>query len=186
MTDELKPCLAYPCGGVLETNLYDASLTCSRCQFQVADELEYNALVAGRQAAIDDETQNPWKAAIIDELIVDCIYSKEHESDPRKALAEAIDWNCKVALDPSVSKEAQDLQQRAIDAALESVADLLDSGDALRKDAERYRWLRDEAFQATAARIVQMLPGHMDAEIDSAMNGANVMLRRAVPRTGAE
>jgi len=45
--------------------------------------------------------------------------------------------------------------------------------EALRKDAERYRWLRDEAFQATAARIVQMLPGHMDAEIDSAMNGAN-------------
>ena len=45
--------------------------------------------------------------------------------------------------------------------------------DALRKDADRYRWLRDEAFQATAARIVQMLPGHMDAEIDAAMQGAN-------------
>ena len=45
--------------------------------------------------------------------------------------------------------------------------------EALRKDAERYRWLREEAFQATAARIVQMLPGHMDAEIDAAMNGAN-------------
>ena len=44
---------------------------------------------------------------------------------------------------------------------------------ALRRDAERYRWLRDEAFQATAARIVQMLPGHMDAEIDAAMKGAN-------------
>ena len=41
------------------------------------------------------------------------------------------------------------------------------------RDAERYRWLRDEAFQATAARIVQMLPGHMDAEIDAAMSGAN-------------
>lgn len=38
-----------------------------------------------------------------------------------------------------------------------------------RRDAERYRWLRDEAFQATAARIVQMLPGHMDAAIDAAM-----------------
>jgi hypothetical protein len=48
-----------------------------------------------------------------------------------------------------------------------------DEIEALRKDAERYRWLRDEAFQATAARIVQMLPGHMDAEIDAAMKGAN-------------
>lgn len=120
MTDELK-CLAHPCDGVMETNLYDASLTCSKCQFQVADESEYSALVAGRQAAIDGETQNPWKAAIIDELIVDNILTEELERDPRKALAVAIDWNCKVALDPSVSKEAQDLQQRAIDAALESV-----------------------------------------------------------------
>ena len=43
----------------------------------------------------------------------------------------------------------------------------------LRRDAERYRWLRDEAFLAAATRIVQMLPGHMDAEIDAAMTGAN-------------
>ena len=59
--------------------------------------------------------------------------------------------------------------------------------DELRRDAERYRWLRDDAFQATAARIVQMLPGHMDAEIDAAMQGANacVKLWRAVaPRCG--
>ena len=47
----------------------------------------------------------------------------------------------------------------------------------LRKDAERYRWLREEAFQATAARIVQMLPGHMDAEIDAAMQGANTEVK---------
>lgn len=117
MTDELK-CLAHPCDGVMKPNTYDASLTCSACQFQVADESEYSALVAGRQAAIDDEKQNPWKGALIDELIVDNILTEELERDPRKALAAAIDWNCKVALDPSASAEARALQQAAIDAAL--------------------------------------------------------------------
>jgi len=137
MTDELK-CLAHPCDGVMETNLYDASLTCSKCQFQVADESEYAALVAGRQAAIDDETQNPWKAAIIQELIVDNILTEELERDPRTALAVAIDWNCKVALDPSVSAEARALQQAAIDAALENIEGALnadgryDSADFVR------------------------------------------------------
>ena len=94
---------------------------------QLIDDMRDNRVIeaairAHVQKAIDDEKQNPWKAAIIDELIVDCIYSKEHESDPRRALAEAIAWNVKVALDPSASKEARDMQQAAINAALESVA----------------------------------------------------------------
>lgn len=84
---------------------------------------------AEKQKAIDDETKNPWKSALINELVVDHIYTVNHETDPRKALADVISWNCRVVLDPSVSKEARDLQQQAIDAALESVADLLDSGD---------------------------------------------------------
>lgn len=74
------------------------------------------------QAAINDETKNPWKSAIIDELVVDCIYSAEYEADPRKALADVIEWNVQVALDPRVSADARKLQQDAIDAALESVA----------------------------------------------------------------
>ena len=41
--------------------------------------------------------------------------------------------------------------------------------EAAEADSRRYRWLRDEAFQATAVRIVQMLPGHMDAAIDAAI-----------------
>lgn len=69
MTDELKPCLAHPCDGAMKANLYDASLTCSKCQFQVADESEYSALVAGKQAAIDaalknlQEELNGWRHA---------------------------------------------------------------------------------------------------------------------------
>lgn len=53
MTDELKPCLAYPCDGHMKGNSYDVSLECSSCQFVVADDEEYAALVAGKQAAID-------------------------------------------------------------------------------------------------------------------------------------
>ena len=45
--------------------------------------------------------------------------------------------------------------------------------EAAEADARRYRWLRDEEFHATAARIVQMLPGHMDAVIDAAISGAD-------------
>lgn len=41
--------------------------------------------------------------------------------------------------------------------------------EALRKDAERYRWLRDTAFTATAVRLVQHMPGEMDRAIDHAM-----------------
>jgi hypothetical protein len=40
---------------------------------------------------------------------------------------------------------------------------------ALRKDAERYRWLRDIAFTATAVRLVQHIPSEMDEAIDHAM-----------------
>jgi hypothetical protein len=39
----------------------------------------------------------------------------------------------------------------------------------LRKDAERYRWLRDKAYTAVAVRMMQNMPGEMDAAIDAAM-----------------
>ena len=67
--------------------------------------------------------------------------------------------------------EVQMLRATVVDSARD--VDAATEIAQLRKDAERYRWLREEAFQATAARIVQMLPGHMDAEIDAAMQGAN-------------
>ena len=40
--------------------------------------------------AIESESVNPWKAALINELIVDHIYSKDNESNPRKALHDAL------------------------------------------------------------------------------------------------
>jgi hypothetical protein len=68
-----------------------------------------------RVALVDDllaRAENPWKDAIIDALVVDCIYRKGHEDDPRGALQELITWDTKMALDPAVSKEARDLIER--------------------------------------------------------------------------
>lgn len=57
-----------------------------------------------------------WKECVIEELIVSHIYSKQHENDPHKAIHDAISWNVEVALDPKVSKEAQDLFDRGYEA----------------------------------------------------------------------
>lgn len=132
MTDELLHCPF--CGDDnieivrYGTVMQSCICSCTNCGCTV----ESNELGAGKawntrhtpdvQAAINDETQNPWKSAIIDELVVDYIYSAEYEADPRKALADVIEWNVQVALDPRVSADARKLQQDAIDAALESVA----------------------------------------------------------------
>jgi rRNA-processing protein FCF1 len=50
-----------------------------------------------------------WRETVIDALVVDFIYVKEHDTDPRKALADLINWEVKVALDPAVSEDARRL-----------------------------------------------------------------------------
>lgn len=67
-----------------------------------ADE-KYDALVAELAAA------KQWKYAVIDELIVSHTLTAEHETNPRKAIQDAISWNVYVALDPQVSSDAQKL-----------------------------------------------------------------------------
>jgi hypothetical protein len=54
--------------------------------------------------------ENPWKAWVIEQLIVWHIYEAAHETDPLKALGDLIDYEIKVALDPSVSSEAVKLR----------------------------------------------------------------------------
>lgn len=51
--------------------------------------------------------------------------------------------------------------------------------EALRKDAERYRWLRDKAYAAVAVQLMQHMPGEMDGAIDHAMqmDGQDAALR---------
>jgi hypothetical protein len=62
-------------------------------------------LYAAPVPAVDPE----WKEAVIDKLIVSCIYRKEHETNPEKAINDLLEWEVTIALDPSVSSKAQAL-----------------------------------------------------------------------------
>jgi hypothetical protein len=53
--------------------------------------------------------EHKWREAVIDELVVCCIYNSEHDKDPRKAIRDIIEWNVQVALDPQVSEQARAL-----------------------------------------------------------------------------
>jgi len=55
------------------------------------------------------EKAEAWKTAVIDALIVNHIYSNEHETNPRKAISDLIAWETKIALDSSVSSDAANL-----------------------------------------------------------------------------
>jgi hypothetical protein len=53
---------------------------------------------------------NPWKEAIIEACVVN--HLDWDDNDPRKTLAALIAWECKCALDPDISEEAQALIER--------------------------------------------------------------------------
>ena len=122
-------------------------------------QADSSALDAAIAEAIADEKQNPWKQAIINELVVSHILNAAHETDPRKALAALVDYECEVALDPAVSKEAQALLE------------------PYRKDAERYRWLTNDhdspdtrkACHDISARIPVMSYSAASQAIDAAI-----------------
>ena len=56
--------------------------------------------------------RNAWEDAVIDELVIGNIYKQEHDTNPRKAVQDAINWNVQIALDPQVSSDAQALIDR--------------------------------------------------------------------------
>jgi len=68
------------------------------------------AAPAVAQGEAPKETMNEWKEAVIEALIVDCIFRKEHEDDPMLAIRELCQWEQDVALDPAVSGEAVKLR----------------------------------------------------------------------------
>lgn len=66
------------------------------------------------QSAVQS-TDAAWKEAVINELVCCHIYNKEHDNNPRKAIQDAISWNCQVSLDPQVSSDAQALIDRGVE-----------------------------------------------------------------------
>lgn len=77
-------------------------------ELQLDDEVPQH-LHSGQRIALmreDLSDGGEWKRAVIDALVCSHIYRNEHESDPDKALADLIAWECSVALDPKVSAAA--------------------------------------------------------------------------------
>jgi hypothetical protein len=92
-----------------------------------------------------------WREAVLNELIVAHIYTKEHDTNPRKAIQDAIIWNCQVALDPAVSSDARKLvaQER------ERCAKVCDAySEELRPYAER-EYSRDDAIARDCAAAIR-------------------------------
>jgi hypothetical protein len=65
------------------------------------------AALAEPQPPADDEVVNPWKDAVIDALICNCILKEEHELNPRKALNDLISWEFELARDPLINPPLQ-------------------------------------------------------------------------------
>lgn len=99
MNQEQLRTLAYNCGAKPHTQGVMRAVTgVSMTYAQLADFA----------AALD----GPWKQAVINELVVAHIYQAKHDTDPRRAIQDAISWNTDVALDPLVSSDAQKLIDR--------------------------------------------------------------------------
>lgn len=73
----------------------------------------------------EDSMNKLFREAVIDELVVAHIYTKEHDGDPRKAIKDAIDWNVEVALDWRVSNSAAAVRIRELEFQLEKSKKLI-------------------------------------------------------------
>lgn len=73
----------------------------------IADPLErFAALVIGAK-------DGPWKAAVIDQLVIAHILTAEHETDPGKALRDLLAFESDIAIDPRVSGAAAELVEQS-------------------------------------------------------------------------
>jgi hypothetical protein len=62
------------------------------------------------------EADAKWKDEVIDLAVVNWSYRREHEAHPKLALADILKTEIQMALDPTVSKEAEALQKVAFEA----------------------------------------------------------------------
>ena len=66
----------------------------------------------GVQVRALEQERDRWKNAIIDACVVDWVLTKEHETNPRKAINDLLVQAQRIALDPAVSKPAAELHDR--------------------------------------------------------------------------
>lgn len=73
----------------------------------IADPLESFA------ALVMEAKDGPWKAAVIDQLIIAHTITAEHENDPLKAVQDLLAYHADIAVDPRVSGAAAKLVEQA-------------------------------------------------------------------------
>lgn len=61
----------------------------------------------------DKAHASPWKASVIDQLIIAHILTAEHESNPMKAIQDLLAYHADIAVDPRVSGAAAKLVEQA-------------------------------------------------------------------------
>ncbi len=61
----------------------------------------------------DPANNNPWKLAVIDQLVIAHILTAEHESNPLKAVQDLLAYHADIAVDPRVSGAAAKLVEQA-------------------------------------------------------------------------
>ena len=109
----------------LTTQLIDQGFPVSFAPFDPSGRtVQAFARRASDACATVQRERDAWKGALIDELIVAHIYTKEHEYDPKKALADAITWNVRVAMDPAASSDAAALIDRGRQEVLRDAVEL--------------------------------------------------------------
>jgi hypothetical protein len=120
---------------------YEYIYTAHPCSYTFGKDAElirYNAKWEGFQAGAampqgEAVAQaNEWKDVVIDALVCEWALKAEHETNPRLALADLLNSNATMALDPEISEAAQALVDQGKTGAREQVA-------KLRKDADRHR-----------------------------------------------
>lgn len=86
---------------------------CNTINILRANIMRLGAEVLSDFALSELSAAEQWKTEVIDALVVNNIYVEAHETDPCKALRDLISWEAKIALDPKVSKEANDFEEAA-------------------------------------------------------------------------
>lgn len=90
---------------------------------------------------------NPWKEAVIEQLVSLHIYNPSHDDDPVKAVANLLDYEIEIALDPKVSTPAQKLYTQGVVDTTRFVVDQLKHQAFIMKDHYHTKWLHELAAE---------------------------------------
>jgi len=106
------------------------------------------------QAQMVSQLDTSFKDQVIEHLVMACIYQKDHETMPRKAIQDLIAWEVKVALDPQVSSDAAALIERGRRESAHKIVELQRLLRMARAEVEW--WTPDESCEMSPAEEVAL------------------------------